>query len=169
MLGRSVSLPHILLQSSIVVPWAITKTKSLIFYCAGDFNSQILLLSHLGLGPKSVYLGERKSLRCFPKGKSFHSYTYRGPSENSTSMFSFQNMMEHIFTVPLLSGTVNTIITRQYVEHVKISRIYTRLYFLYMFPCCPTKETKAPGFLSLSLYVLYDSCSNAVIDTGSAM
>ena len=48
MLGKSISLPHILFQSSMVVPLAATKTKSLIFYYAGDLNSQILLLSHLG-------------------------------------------------------------------------------------------------------------------------
>lgn len=76
-------------QTSIVVPLATTETKSLIFYYAGDSNSQILLLSHLGLGLKSVYLGERKSLRCFPKCKGFRSCTYRDPSENSTDCVFF--------------------------------------------------------------------------------
>ena len=167
MLGKSISLPHILFQSSMVVPLAATKTKPLIFYYAGDLNSRILLLSHLGLGLKSVFLWERKSLRCFPK---CHSYTYRDPSENSTSVSSLQPMMDHILTVPLLLGTVNTMITRQFVEHVKMSRIDTRLCFLYLFPYCPieTKGTKVPAFPSL-LYVFHDSCSNTIIGTESAM
>lgn len=79
-------------------------------------------------------------------------------------------MMDHILTVPLLLGTVNTVITRQFAEHVKMSRIDTRLCFLCMFPYCPieTKETKAPEFPSV-LYVFHDSCSNTVIGTQSAI